>query len=141
MADPAVITINKNSNFHSIQVDTAASVGMMVNSIDVKLAGSLTIKGANAISTTLAGAKMDIKLLGISIEAEFGEKLKFANGANLCTSTADGEAFLNQAKVHLAKVKDITALAEQAAARTQAKITAATKSTTIVDANAISLNV
>lgn len=141
MAEPAVITINRNSNFHSIQVDAAASVGMMTNSLDVKIGGDLTIKGANSISTTLAGVKMEAKLLGVSIEAEFGNKLKFVNGANLCTSTADGEAFLNEAKVHLAKLRDVTAKAEQAAVQTEAKITAATRAVTIIDGNGVSLNV
>lgn len=141
MADPAVITINRNSNFHSIQVDAAASVGMMTNSMDVKIGGSLTIKGANSVSTTLAGVKMEAKLFGISIEAEFGEKLKLLNGANLCTSTADGEAYLNEAKVHLAKLQDVTTKAEQAASATEAKVTAAKRAVTIIGNNGVSLNV
>ncbi len=141
MAKPAVITINRNSNFHSIQVDAAASVGMMTNSLDVKIGGDLTIKGANSVSTTLAGVKMEVKLLGLGIEAEFGEKVKLLNGANLRISTADGDAFLAEAKVQLAKLQDVTAKAEQAAAQTEAKLTSATRAVTIVDGNGVSLNV
>lgn len=141
MADPAVITINRNSNFHSIQVDAAASVGMMTNSLDVKIGGSLTIKGANSVSTTLAGVKMEAKLLGISIEAEFGEKVKLLNGANLRLSTADGEAYVSEAKVHLAKLEDIKTKAEQVAAQTETKVTAAERAVTIIGNNGVSLNV
>lgn len=139
MAQPVVV-INNNKNFHSIQFDAAAKASMMVNSLDVKIAGDLSIKGSNSFGFTGAGAKMDFTLLGIAFEADFGESLKLLNSVNLKACTADGKAVLKEADLLLTQVEKIVTASETHATQMKTALTSAKNGTTSVSNHGISLD-
>jgi len=137
MGTPAIV-INNNKNFNSITFDAAAKAAIGTNSIDVKMSGDLSVKGSNSFGLTAAGVKMDVTLLAVALEADFGQTMKFLNSVNLRACTADGKAVLAEADVLLTKAEKIVTGAETYATKMRSGVTTAKNGTTTVSTKGIS---
>lgn len=130
--DTTTITINREKDYHAFEAEGTLKAGTALESFEVKMSVDLNISASLSLTTTLAGLKVEGKLIAVSVKAEKGPKFEMFNGLSLFGAQAKGKAFLARADVLLTEAKSVLTEVEAGITALESNVTSAEQSNVAV---------
>jgi hypothetical protein len=133
MADGVTtITINREKDYHAFEAEGTLKAGTAIESFEAKMAFDMNLSASLALTTALAGVKIEGKLIAITIKAEKGPKFEMFNGLSFFGRQAKAAAFLARADVLLIEAKSVLAEVDTGLMALESSVTSAKQSNVLV---------
>lgn len=134
MADDTVttITINREKNYHAFEAEGTIKAGTALESFEAKMSFDMNLSASLSLTTTLAGLKIEGKLIALTIKAEKGPKFEMFNGLSFAGRQAKAAAFLARADVLLAEARSVLNEVETGLTALESNVTSAEQSNVAV---------
>lgn len=130
--DTTTITINREKDYHAFEAEGTLKAGTAIESFEVKMAADMNVSASLSLSTSLAGVKIEGKLIAVGFKAERGPKFEMFNGLSFFGAQAKGKAFLARADVLLTEVKSVLTELESGLTALQSNVTVAEQTSVAV---------
>lgn len=122
------ITINREKSYGAFELEAVVKAGTDLEVFETKLSLDLNITaGTVALTTSLAGVKIEGKLLALSLTADKGTKFEMFNGISYFGAQAKAAAMLAHAEVLLTDTQSVLTEIETSVAALQSSVTEASK--------------
>lgn len=135
MADDTVtkITINREKDYHAFEAEGTIKAGTALEAFEAKMSVDVNISASLSLTTTLAGLKIEGKLVALSVKAEKGPKFEMFNGLSFFGRQAKAAAFLARADVLLTEAKSVLTDLESGLTQLESKVTSVENNNVVVN--------